>query len=217
MIDAEKIISLYEKIPPYDSMYNSPQYISEDELTYSYILKNMKAGSILDIGCGTGCALEYLPSKKYTGIDLSPIMINDAKKKYPTCDFLVKDALEVTGMYDNIICLYGSYLHVEHIIDICYRSLSQDGQAFFHIQTPHRNQTVIGTLEKVLQIDMEVISKDKIDYLKRSFKVKIIKMNAFNKWKKNLSLPLYRLSLKIDHYLPIPMEYYTWILLHLHR
>ena len=39
---------------------------------------------ILDIGCGPGDILEFLPEVDYTGIDLDPSYIKQAKKKYGT-------------------------------------------------------------------------------------------------------------------------------------
>jgi SAM-dependent methyltransferase len=37
---------------------------------------------ILDIGCGTGAILEYLPEVEYWGFDLSPAYIETARKRY---------------------------------------------------------------------------------------------------------------------------------------
>src|SRR4051812_12276345 len=56
--------------------------------------------SVLDVGCGYGAACDCLPAKwegRYLGVDLSPDLIEQAKKLHPTtqfprASFLIADA-----------------------------------------------------------------------------------------------------------------------------
>lgn len=68
-----------------------------------------KIFSILDVGCGYGKLIDYLPKNfkyNYTGIDIVQDMIEYAKKKNQSknCNFYKKDILKITKKYDFIIC-----------------------------------------------------------------------------------------------------------------
>lgn len=72
------------------------------------------SGNILDIGCGTGNAIQLLEkcnNFKYTGIDISDKMIDYAKKNNSSSEnlnFIVGDFLEIASElgndYDHVIC-----------------------------------------------------------------------------------------------------------------
>jgi len=62
-------------------------------------LKNTKYNNLLDIGCGTGYLIDMLSKEnnaKYTGLDLSPEMLKEAKKKK------MKNATFVEGRSDKL-------------------------------------------------------------------------------------------------------------------
>jgi len=52
--------------------------------------------SILEIGCGTGELLGNVKGKRKVGIDISNLMIENARKQFPEIDFYVMDAQEIT-------------------------------------------------------------------------------------------------------------------------
>lgn len=68
------------------------------------VLPNQK---ILDIGCGPGYIIDFLPEVDYTGIDIDTNYIKTAKKKYPNKDFYctpVEDFnIEVPHSFDVVI------------------------------------------------------------------------------------------------------------------
>lgn len=64
------IYSLYQKI-----------VFPKDELVREYI-RPFSGQKILDIGCGTGDVLKYLPNADYFGIDVSKEYIEAARKRY---------------------------------------------------------------------------------------------------------------------------------------
>jgi SAM-dependent methyltransferase len=86
----------------------------------------LKAGPgtrILDVGCGVGRWSRLLASRGacVTGVDLSPTMIAEAKRRAAAsgltnrCHFIVQDsaALEVAGSFDMILCV----TMLQHILD----------------------------------------------------------------------------------------------------
>ncbi|WAS05805.1 class I SAM-dependent methyltransferase [Gloeomargaritales cyanobacterium VI4D9] len=65
--------------------------------------------TLLDVGCGYGSLLELIQERNipvsYTGIDISPDMIEAARQNNPNADWLVGDILEVElPPYDFIVC-----------------------------------------------------------------------------------------------------------------
>lgn len=75
----------------YDLLYNDKDYHSEVEYISSLIEKiGIKAaGSLLDIGCGTGKhAAEFIEcGYEVFGVDLSSEMLRIAKENVPNCKF----------------------------------------------------------------------------------------------------------------------------------
>ena len=74
-------------------------------LTQIYNLDNK---TILDVGCGFGDLYDLLKEKykdfKYTGIDVLPNMIQNAKKKHPNIDFIETEYSKYEGdKYDIIL------------------------------------------------------------------------------------------------------------------
>lgn len=99
-----KVASIYQEkfmdLDLYDASY--------DLVCESVKKKNAK---ILEIGCGPGNITRYLLSKRSDfqifGIDVSPNMIQLARKNNPTADFEVMDAREIgkiDSKFDGIIC-----------------------------------------------------------------------------------------------------------------
>lgn len=67
-----------------------------------------KSANILDVGCGTGIILNFLNPERGLGIDVSPAMIKNAKKKYlnkQNLKFKVHDITKKTiiGKFDFIL------------------------------------------------------------------------------------------------------------------
>jgi SAM-dependent methyltransferase len=59
---------------------------TKHDIIYQYLVKYCKNGSLLDLGCGsgnTGCELDETVYNDYTGVDISDIAIEKAKRR---CD-----------------------------------------------------------------------------------------------------------------------------------
>jgi SAM-dependent methyltransferase len=63
------------------------------------------SGKILDVGCATGLFYgilqHYYPKISYVGIDITPLFIESAKRKYPGATFLVGDASKTKFMNES--------------------------------------------------------------------------------------------------------------------
>ena len=82
----------------YESGHAGIYEICKDD--YPQLVAELEAepfGDVLDVGCGTGAVVELLheryPEARYTGLDLTPAMIDVAQAKgLPNCAFVVGDA-----------------------------------------------------------------------------------------------------------------------------
>jgi SAM-dependent methyltransferase len=75
-----------------------------------------KLKSLLELGCGSGTNRPFFPVKRYCGLDIDPAMIELAKKRNASCEFLVADitaSIPDLGDFDGV--LIHSVLH--HLTD----------------------------------------------------------------------------------------------------
>ena len=90
---------------------------------------------ILDIGCGTGNHVNLLQKKKYEviGLDQSKYMIEQAKLKFPKCEFTASDFLKNDfeyGSFSHILCLGRTIYEVQNkdkFFDTCHSLLNHNG------------------------------------------------------------------------------------------
>jgi len=80
-------------------------------------IKNIKDLTVLEIGVGTGLITESLKELgvvKYTGIDITDVLFDDVRKKFPDYLFLKADVTkdELSGNYDVIVIIDV----IEHIV-----------------------------------------------------------------------------------------------------
>ena len=95
----------------YDSRYHSDMSERENSAVRALLNPYIREwDNVLDLGCGTGFALEMCTKMKYShhgiryiGIDVSKNMIQKARKKYPEKVFINKDI--VTAIDDSEIDL----------------------------------------------------------------------------------------------------------------
>jgi SAM-dependent methyltransferase len=95
---------------------------------------------ILEIGCGTGRILSYLPNSiaEYTGFDMNPLYIEAAKKRWKgraSCRFFCQKIDEATTLqpeYYDIILAVGIVHHLNdneaaYLFKIAYQTLKLNG------------------------------------------------------------------------------------------
>lgn len=118
-----------------DRMYSS---VKED---YSDVIKEIEQkefSKLLDCGCGTGKLIELLSKRhcdvKYYGMDITPAMIDEAKKKnISNAEFFVGDVGDIQWnekKFDVIICVHSfhHYTNVDCFFENARRLLSEDGR-----------------------------------------------------------------------------------------
>jgi len=96
---------------------------------------------VLDIGCGPGNALQYLPDVDYCGFDLDPTYIRLAKARYPGrgkfyCRKVSRDAIKGEGIFDIIISV-GVIHHLDddearQLFEMAYHLLKPGGRLVTH-------------------------------------------------------------------------------------
>ncbi len=150
--------------------------------------------TLLDCGCGTAPMISLLydkyPEKHYTGIDLTPGMIEAAKaKNIPGAEFIVGDCENLPfeeNSFDAIICCqsFHHYPNVQDFFNSVYRVLKPGGRLILrdmtmsapgrwfanHIEIPLINHTGHG--------DVHVYGRDEVDTLCRNAG---LKMELFEK------------------------------------
>lgn len=120
--------------------------------------------SLLDAGCGPAPMLTLLtqkyPEKHYTGIDLTPKMIEVAKrKKLPNTTFVVGDCENLPfpdNSFDVVICSMSAhhYPHVERFYTSAYRVLKPGGRLIL------RDMTVTNCISRwfVKHVEMPLVN-----------------------------------------------------------
>src|SRR5689334_6588863 len=71
---------------------------------------------ILEIGCGPGTIIPYLPKTDYVGFDVSEEYIERARKKFPSAKFVCERVSEYTlpeRQYFDIVLALGIVHHLE--------------------------------------------------------------------------------------------------------
>ncbi|MFI5757489.1 class I SAM-dependent DNA methyltransferase [Streptomyces sp. NPDC051569] len=98
-------------------------------------------GTALEIGCGTGRALAYLAQQgvKTTGVDLSPVMVENAEQRWGPggCRFVCAEVLEYlrdnTETYDAVYSVFGAvwFTEPEELLPLIARRLNPGGVLVF--------------------------------------------------------------------------------------
>lgn len=129
----------------YDLLYKDKNYSAEVEYIHKLIQKyHENAGSILDLGCGTGKHAELLIDKGYTvhGIDMSEDMLKEAIKrgnKNKKLTFTLSDIqnFELGKNFDIVTALFhvmsyqNSNERVEKVLKNVYSHLNDNGIFIF--------------------------------------------------------------------------------------
>ncbi len=91
-----------------------------DSLTYKrcvvqQTVESKNPSSILDIGCGDQSVTEGIPDDRYTGIDLSPVVIEQARKRYPERHYINGDFLEQSLPQYALTLCFDVVIHLDNI------------------------------------------------------------------------------------------------------
>jgi SAM-dependent methyltransferase len=123
----------------YDLIYSKKDYRGEADRLRELFRRFVPEGrTILDIACGTGEHLRFLPEYEVAGIDLEPAFAKIANEKRPDGNFQIADMqrFDLGCKFDVLICLFSAiaYLHtVEAILSAlgCFKAhLAPEGAIF---------------------------------------------------------------------------------------
>ncbi len=121
----------------YDRVFESQMRIAERKVI-ERIKEYKKAGSVLDLGCGTGYHFESLSKYgKVYGLDISPKLIYIAKKKNNL--LVVADAQYLPfkdESFDIVVSIFGALNHVKNIDKTLFeikRVLKREGVFLFTV------------------------------------------------------------------------------------
>ncbi len=157
-------------------------------------LKKEKWNTLLDAGCGPAPMITLLsekyPDRHYTGLDLTPKMIETAKaKKIPNAEFVVGDCENLpfpANTFDVIICAnsFHHYPNPQKFFNSVYRCLKKGGRLILrdytanafvlwlcnHVEIPLANFVGHGDVGMVSERDVRRMAKKahlSVDFFER--------------------------------------------------
>ena len=111
---------------------------------------------ILDLGCGTGTLTAEIAASgaRVVGVDRSPEMIAEARKKFPAIQFEVRDARDLPFSTEFDAVFSNAALHwipeAERVVDGVSRSLKHGGRFIAEFGGKGNVRNVIAALENAL-------------------------------------------------------------------
>jgi SAM-dependent methyltransferase len=90
----------------FESRIDIPHLQYRMQTLFDFISRR-QPGSVLEVGCGEGIALQFLPALNYVGVDLSLVRLRFASGRYPGDAFIQGDAVALpfkSGMFDLVFC-----------------------------------------------------------------------------------------------------------------
>ena len=171
----------------YDDFYSSIY----DYLVFNHVKTQFEIGQIitstkptevsiiLDVGSGTGHTVNELSEnnlKNVMGIDISPSMVNEAKKNYPLLDFRVGDALDESrfknSSFTHILCLYFTIYYFKdkrRFFDNCMDWLLPGGYLIVHLVERERFDPILPPGNPLYIVSPQKYAKERITKTKITF------------------------------------------------
>lgn len=170
----------------YDNFYTSIY----DHLVFNNLKNDYEIGSIInstepndtsiivDIGSGTGHHVYGMANKglKVIGLDNSPSMIEEAKKKYPQYNFQLGDAMD-SGQFNfnsvtHILCLYFTIYYFKNkrqFFDNCIDWLMPGGYLIVHLVDRERFDPILPPGNPLYIVSPQKYAKERITKTKVTF------------------------------------------------
>jgi SAM-dependent methyltransferase len=96
-----------------------------DKVLVNEYVRPSAGGRILEIGCGPGTIVRYLPPSEYLGFDLSPSYIEQAKKRFPNAKFVCERVSQFSLAKEQSFDAVLAFGIVHHLEDAEARQLFQ--------------------------------------------------------------------------------------------
>jgi len=138
-----------------------------------------KMMQILDIGCGTGGAVELfrkLDVAKVVGLDASDSMIMEARRKHPKGDYRVGEAEKIgqfaAGEFNLITLYYFTYYYLRDpstMFRNAFSWLQPGGCLVIHLVNREKFDPILEAANPFVAFSMQKYSKDRITQSKVSF------------------------------------------------
>jgi len=116
----------------YDKLYKNIDYKTNSSKLHEFIQQYKKSAgnSWLDVACGSGTHIKHLMDKyNAMGLDLSEAMLEVAREKCPTIEFIQGDMISfnIDKKFDVITCLFGfiGYLTKEEDLSSAINAFSE--------------------------------------------------------------------------------------------
>ncbi len=119
--------------------YNRNRFYHKSIL--KYFRMSIPAGStVLELGCAVGDLIGNLSPSYGTGVDISESMIREARSRYPSVEFVCKNAedFETSRSYDYIIIsgIVGSVLNIQVLLEKARKWSTPDTRIFIDFYNP---------------------------------------------------------------------------------
>lgn len=150
-------------------------------------LKEVKTGSILDVGCGVGNLTKYIKDNGFEvlGIDLSSSMIKIAKERFPDIEFKIMDMAKIKlpkNSFDGLFVAY-SLFHlppnkIEKTIKGFVELLKPQGKIMIILQEGQGEVIIDEPFKPSEKMYINYFTKESILKLLENFNFKILHFNT---------------------------------------
>lgn len=131
-------------------------------LLKSFCEQNKNKGRLIDLGCGPGQTTRFLYDSGFeniVGADISPEMVNVAKKHHPTIEFEIADLLNLTyadDRFGSAIAFYAivhfDYEQIKKALEEIKRVLKKNGELLFSFHIGNEIIALDNFLDKEVNI-----------------------------------------------------------------
>ena len=94
--------------PGYKALHYSSESVHNSTLAYaSKIIHSVitPVDSVLDVGCGIGSLVPFMPPCDYTGIDLVHESVTEARRRYPDLAFECTNLTAISARFDWVVLI----------------------------------------------------------------------------------------------------------------
>lgn len=159
------------EVPSLAKIYDHFDGEREDLVHYLNLIRELKAHSVLDVGCGTGCFAHLASSVGYDLVGLDPaeasIDIARSKPGAKKIRWIVGDTsllpplkMDLAVMTGNVAQVFTSNATWKKTLSDIHRSLQPNGHLIFEVRNPAKKAWLDWTPEKTRQsLDIPKIGK----------------------------------------------------------